>query len=119
MNLLGDYIKKYRAEHNLSLRQFARICDISHTHIDSIERGVDPRTGKVVKITNETILKIAKAIDVKPDFLFNLSIGIDSSKEEKEFEILAAHKASPNKEVKNIPGLKDMLREIVKEELGK
>ncbi len=45
----------------MSLRQFAKRCgNISHTQIDSIERGVDPRTGKPVKPTVETLAKIAK-----------------------------------------------------------
>lgn len=32
---------------------------------------------------------------------------------------MAAHKANPTQDIKNIDGLKDLLREIVKEELGK
>lgn len=120
MNLLGEYIKNYRKEHELSLRQFAKMCDISHTHIDSIERGVDPRTGKTVKISNETILKIANAIDVKPDYLFNLSIGVDvntENKKEDEFITMAAHRAddSNSSPVKDIEGLKDLVRSVIME----
>lgn len=120
MNLLGEYIKNYRKEHELSLRQFAKMCDISHTHIDSIERGVDPRTGKTVKISNETILKIANAIDVKPDYLFNLSIGVDvnvENKKEDEFITMAAHRAddSNSSPVKDIEGLKDLVRSVILE----
>ncbi len=74
-NTLGDYIKQYRLQNNYSLRQFGDICDISHTHIDSIERGTDPRTGKPVKVTNDTIEKLARATKTSPDFIFNLSIG--------------------------------------------
>lgn len=125
MNLLGEYIKNYRKEHELSLRQFAKMCDISHTHIDSIERGVDPRTGKTVKISNETILKIANAIDVKPDYLFNLSIGVAVSTEtnnnKDEFITMAAHRAddSNSSPVKDIEGLKDLIRQIISEEKDK
>lgn len=120
MNLLGEYIKNYRKEHELSLRQFAKMCDISHTHIDSIERGIDPRTGKTVKISNETILKIANAIDVKPDYLFNLSIGVDvntENKKEDEFITMAAHRAddSNSSPVKDIEGLKDLVRSVILE----
>lgn len=120
MNLLGEYIKNYRKEHELSLRQFAKMCDISHTHIDSIERGVDPRTGKTVKISNETILKIANAIDVKPDYLFNLSIGVDvnvENKKEDEFITMAAHRAdvSNSSPVKDIEGLKKLVRSVIME----
>ena len=74
-NSLGEYIKSYRTEHGLSLREFAKLADISHTHIDSIEKGVDFRTGKPVRITNETIQKLAKALNQDESFLFRLSIG--------------------------------------------
>lgn len=89
-NKLGDFIKEYREKNNLSLREFGKISNISHTHIDSIEKGKDPRTGKRVKITNEIIEKLSKAMNVSPSYLFNLSINKD--KEISPFpETLAAH----------------------------
>jgi repressor LexA len=78
MNELGDFIKSKRLSMDLSLRDFAKLCDLSHTHIDSIEKGYDFRTGKPVRITNETLTKIAFAIDVEPSLLFDLSIGLVS-----------------------------------------
>jgi transcriptional regulator with XRE-family HTH domain len=78
-NNLGDFVKKYRVEHDLSLREFGKLADLSHTHIDSIERGIDPRTGKPVKISNETIQKLAKATGANPTHLFELSIDTDDS----------------------------------------
>ena len=62
MNYIGNYIRKYRGE--MSLREFAKKCDISHTHLDSIEKGFDPRTGKPVSITVETLKKIANAMNM-------------------------------------------------------
>lgn len=60
MNYIGEYIRKYRGE--TSLREFADKCGISHTHLDSIEKGYDPRTGKPVRVTVDTLKKIAKAM---------------------------------------------------------
>ena len=60
MNYIGEYIRKYRGD--VSLRDFADKCGISHTHLDSIEKGIDPRTGKPVKVTVETLKKIASAM---------------------------------------------------------
>lgn len=60
MNYIGNFIRKYRG--NMSLRDFAEKCGISHTHLDSIEKGVDPRTGKPVSVTVETLKKIANAM---------------------------------------------------------
>ena len=60
MNYIGEYIRKYRGK--TSLREFAEKCGISHTHLDSIEKGYDPRTGKPVKVTVDTLKKIANAM---------------------------------------------------------
>jgi repressor LexA len=60
MNYIGEYIRKYRGE--MSLREFADKCGISHTHLDSIEKGYDPRTGKPVRVTVDTLKKIAKTM---------------------------------------------------------
>ena len=62
MNYIGDFIKKYRGD--MSLREFAEKCDISHTHLDSIEKGYDPRTGKPVRVTVDTLKKIANAMNM-------------------------------------------------------
>ena len=62
MNYIGDFIKKYRGD--MSLRDFAEKCGISHTHLDSIEKGFDPRTGKAVRVTVDTLKKIANAMNM-------------------------------------------------------
>ena len=62
MNYIGEFIKKYRGD--MSLREFADKCGISHTHLDSIEKGFDPRTGKPVRVTVETLKKIASAMNM-------------------------------------------------------
>lgn len=47
---LSRFVREKRGD--MSLREFAKICgDISHTQIDNIERGIDPRSGKVVRPT--------------------------------------------------------------------
>lgn len=60
MNYIGEFIKKYRGD--MSLREFAEKCDISHTHLDSIEKVIDPRTGKPVRVTVDTLKKIARTM---------------------------------------------------------
>lgn len=56
---LGKKIREARGE--ASLREYAKKCNISHTHLDSIEKGYDPRTGKPVSITIETLEKLSNA----------------------------------------------------------
>lgn len=63
-NKLGQMLKIARGKK--SLREYAARIGISHTHLDSIERGFDPRTGKPVNISAATLKKISKetGIDV-------------------------------------------------------
>jgi transcriptional regulator with XRE-family HTH domain len=56
---IGTFIKRKRKEMNLSLRGFADKCAISHTYLSSLEKGIDPRSGKEISPTLETVQKIA------------------------------------------------------------
>lgn len=80
-NYLGELIKELRG--TMSLREFGKKCDVSHTHIDSIEKGVDPRTGKTVNVTVEMLSKIAKATRTELPYLVALSTGTSP----EEFEM--------------------------------
>ncbi|MCQ6546437.1 helix-turn-helix domain-containing protein [Bacillus wiedmannii] len=61
---LGEMIKNYRLTNKLSLRDFAQKCDVSHTYIDKLEKGVDSRTGKAVEPTLLVIEKISNAMNI-------------------------------------------------------
>lgn len=74
-NLLGQFIRDQRNERGMSLRQFGEMCEISHTTIDSIEKGYDPRTMKEVNITNATFGKLSRALHVPIWELVELSQG--------------------------------------------
>ncbi len=75
--LLGNVVRNYRQENHLSLRAFGEMCGISHTTIDCIEKGYDPRTGKRVNITNITFSKLADVLKIPVSTLVDLSVGID------------------------------------------
>ena len=79
-NRLGEYIQQRRKEMGLSLREFGKLCGISHTHIDSIEKGIDYRTGKRVNVTNETFRKLSEVLKVPAAYLLELRLdgNIDS-----------------------------------------
>jgi len=64
MKKLGDIIKQYREENTLSLREFAEKCDVSHTYIDKLEKGIDPRNGKPVMPTLDTVERISRALGI-------------------------------------------------------
>ncbi|PEB17098.1 transcriptional regulator [Bacillus toyonensis] len=66
---LGEIIKDYRLKNKLSLREFAQKCDVSHTYIDKLEKGIDSRNGKPVEPTLLIIEKISKALNKKTETL--------------------------------------------------
>lgn len=70
MKTLGEIIKDYRTENNISLRDFGERCGISHSYIDKLEKGTDPRTGKPIEPTLDTVIRISKALGKTPEKIF-------------------------------------------------
>ena len=59
---LGDLIKKYRNDHDLSQRQFAASCGLSNGYIAMIERGENPKTKEPIAPTLKALNKIADGL---------------------------------------------------------
>ena len=45
---LGELVKKYRTEHELSLRDFSRLSGISNGYISMLEKNEHPKTKKPI-----------------------------------------------------------------------
>lgn len=94
MKSLGDIIKKYRLDNDLSLREFSKKCGLSHTYIDKLEKGVDPRSQKPVEPTLDALEKISTAINLSLDELLTMlgKINLDNkvilNNQEKDVEQL-------------------------------
>lgn len=82
---LGDLIKEYRRINNLSLRDFAKKCGLSHTYISALEKNIDPRTSKPIAPTLDTVKYVSKGmnmpiedilklLDDKQEFIINTDI---------------------------------------------
>lgn len=86
---LGSIIKDYRVTNDLSLRDFSERCGVSHTYISQLEKNVDPRTGKPIVPTLDTIIKIAKTLGKSTEKLL-IELGYIEDKANKDdSEILA------------------------------
>lgn len=55
---IGKVIKDFRISQNLSLREFAKKCDISYSNLSNVENGK-------IKPNNLTLNKIAKTFNIK------------------------------------------------------
>jgi len=67
---LGEIIKNYRTENDISMREFAKMADMSNAYVSMLEKGVDGRGKKIVP-SIETINKVARACNMTFDALFN------------------------------------------------
>ena len=75
---LGDIIKQYREANNLSQRDFAKKCNLSHTYISALEKKIDSRSGKKIAPTVDAVKNISIALDIS---LYDLLKMLDDKKE--------------------------------------
>ena len=64
---IGQIVRQLRGDR--SLREFAVLCDISHTALDAIECGVNKRTGKPTQAKTVTLQRIADAAGVPLSYI--------------------------------------------------
>ena len=69
---IGNVIKKYRKENNLSLRAFASKCGLSYTYISMLEKNIDYRTGKPIAPTLDSVKYISNAMNIPIDDLLKM-----------------------------------------------
>lgn len=73
MQKLGKAVCKQRKWHHMSQEELAFQCEMNQGYISDIENG--KRQYKVI-----TLVKIAKALDIKPSILFIMAEGGDVEK---------------------------------------
>ena len=69
---LGELVKKYRSEHDLSQRQFAAKCGVSNGYISMLEDGKNPKTGEDIFPSLQSYKKIASAMGMSVHELLSL-----------------------------------------------
>lgn len=72
---LGNIVKQYRADNNLSMDDFAKRCSLSKGYISMIENGINPRNSKPIAPTLPSIMKIASAMNIELDELLKMMDG--------------------------------------------
>lgn len=70
--LLGDIIKQYRSEHNMSMQTFADLIHSSKSYISMLEKNYNPATGKPISPSLETLKLISEAINIDIDSLLKM-----------------------------------------------
>lgn len=73
MQNLQSFLMNKRKELKLSLRNAADLIGISHSYLNTLEKGVDPRNNAPVNPTPETLQLISKAYNTSYEYLMRLS----------------------------------------------
>lgn len=72
---LGNIVKHYRADNDLSMDEFAKRCSLSKGYISMIENEINPRNNKPIAPTLPSIMKIATAMNIELEELLKLMDG--------------------------------------------
>lgn len=72
---IGDVVRQYRQEHQISQRQFAYRCGLSNGYIAMLERNVNPTTGKPIVPGIIQVRSIAHAMGLTLDELIRMVDG--------------------------------------------
>ena len=72
---VGEWLKLYREQHNLSMQALADLCVFSKAYINVLEKGVNPTTGQPISPTMQTFEKIARGTKTDVDTLLKILDG--------------------------------------------
>lgn len=67
--LLGDIIRQYREEHQMSLQDFANLINSSRSYVHMLEKNVNPSTNKPISPSVETLKSLANAMNMDLEVL--------------------------------------------------
>lgn len=61
---LGDLIKKFRTENNITMQEFANSANMSKGYVCMLEANKHPKTGEPIKPSFETLNSVSKAMGI-------------------------------------------------------
>lgn len=79
MNNLGKFIQKKLKELKLSEREMAKRCKISHSYLNQLIKGHNPKTKKPISPTIQTLFKLSAGFRIPVDFLQKVATGTSES----------------------------------------
>ena len=68
---LGDIIKSYRDENKVSMEYVANLCGITKGYVAMLEKNINSKTGRPVKPTIETIVKVCNGLHLDFNSVFD------------------------------------------------
>lgn len=84
LSKLSKIVDNYITKNDISLRDFAKQCDLSHSYVAKLRKGYDPITKKTVVPSIDTIEKLAKGMNMDLEYLLTMSKYLDDDKEQSD-----------------------------------
>lgn len=75
---LGDIIKNYREQNNITLGDFANTCALSKGYISMLENNINPRNNRPISPTLPSMAKLATGMGIELDILLKMLDGKQS-----------------------------------------
>ena len=69
---LGDIIRNYRENNNITLGEFANACSLSKGYISMLENSINPRNNKPISPTLPSMAKVASGMGIDLDTLLKM-----------------------------------------------
>ena len=69
---LGDIIRSYRENNNITLGEFANACSLSKGYISMLENNINPRNNKPISPTLPSMAKVASGMGIDLDTLLKM-----------------------------------------------
>lgn len=113
---LGEIIKEYRNKNGVSMEYVANLCGITKGYVAMLERNVNSKTGRPVKPTIETIIKVCNGLHLDFDSVFDMldddyevtiSSSIGTNLDNKLLSVI--HQLSPEAQEKVLEYAEDLL----------
>lgn len=74
---LGELIKRYREENDISMDDFSRLSGLSKGYISMLEKNENPRTKLPITPTTKTLSSVAAVLKVSPSELMDTINGVN------------------------------------------
>lgn len=121
---LGELIKKYRYDHDMSMDSFAKASGLSKAYISMLENNKNPNTGRTISASLETYKSVAKGMNITIEELFDL-LGDDAPLRNEQKQTGEGYYIDPEtariaqeiKDSKELSGLFDVSRKMKPEDI--
>lgn len=90
---LGDVIKSYRVNNKVSMEYVAKLCGITKGYVAMLEKNINSKTGRPVKPTIETIVKVCNGLHLDLNAVF------DSLDDDYEIALSPSSSSAPELEL--------------------